>query len=195
MSDTQVELDPFTGQEAWQYTAKGKLYLRRYITGKHGETRHEVIRGGQVFHLTPAERHLNSDQVRDPSRDPFLNGTCVPLRLTSETPEKDRKVIEENPAVLTDEQIIALFSNRKGSGEALIETLGKIENPVVLQRILALAESADLAASRIAAVRARLEDIDPTAAGERMMIPAANEQDSADIYGDTMTGPRTATAD
>jgi hypothetical protein len=192
---TEVDpADPFAGLEAWQYTARGKLYLRRY-TGKHGEVSYEPIQGGQTFHLTPAERHLNSDKVKDPARDPFRNGTCVPVRLTEETPSRDREAIESNPTLLTDDQIIALFSNRKGSAETLVDTLAKIDNPVVLERILNLANDADLPGSRISAIKSRLEDVNPGVAGERTLIAAANEVDSADIYGDTMTGPRTVTAD
>lgn len=195
MTDTAVDpIDPHKGLEAWQYTARGKLYLRRY-TGKHGEVTYERIDGGRVFHVSPAERHLNSDPIRDPKKDPFRNGTCIPLRLTEETSPADRAAIESNPVMLTDDQIIALFSNKKGSAEQLVETLGSIENPVVLTRFLSLATEADLPASRIAAIRARLEDVDPGVAGERTLVPAANEVDSPDIYGDTMTGPRTTTVD
>lgn len=192
---TEVDpVDPHAGLEAWQYTARGKLYLRRY-TGKHGDVVYERIDGGQTFHLTPAERHLNSDKVRDPKRDPFRNGTCIPVRLTEETPVKDREAIESNPATLTDEQIIALFSTKKGNSEALIELLAAVDNPVVLRRISDLAESADLPPSKTGPIKSRLEEISPATAGERVMVPAANEVDSADLYGDTMQGPRTVTAE
>ena len=177
-------VDPHAGLEAWHYTARGKLYLQMY-TGKHGDVQYRRIDGGRTFHLSPAERHLNSDPIRDPKKDPFKNGTCIPLRLTDETPAEDREQIESNPASLTDEQIIALFSTKKGQEDRLPEMLASIDNPTVLERIADLAVQADLPPSKTGPIKARLEEIDPGVAGERVLVPAANEIDSADIYGDT----------
>lgn len=192
---TEVDpVDPHAGLEAWQYTGKGKLYLRRY-TGKHGEVTYERIDGGRTFHLSPAERHLNSDPIRDEAKDPFRNGSCIPLRLTEETSPGDRAAIESNPATLTDEQIVALFSNKANASEKLAKALESIDNPIVLQRIMSLADAADLPPSKTGPIKARLEEIDPGVIGERVLVPAANEVDSADIYGDTMQGPRTITAE
>lgn len=193
MANTNT-IDPYVGLEAWEYTAKGRLFLRRF-TGKHGEVTYEEVRGGQVVHLSPAERHLNSDKIRDPKKDPFKNGNLINLRLTDETPPADREEIENNPAALSDDQISALFSTKKGT-EQLAELLQQIENPVVLDRVLRLAEGADLPTSKIKMIEARIDEVDPAKVGERTIVPAANELDTPEIYDDGgFTGPRIASAE
>lgn len=185
--------DPYAGQEAWRHTGAGKHYINRF-TGRYGDVQQEVVQGGRVFHLTPRERQMNSEKCKDPANDPFENGTFVKVSLTDETPEADRKRIESNPAMLSDEDIVKLFTGK--TPEKLIERVAQISNPVVLQRMLDLAIAGDLPPSRTGAIRSRIVELQGAVGedGEKRMIPATGEDDPkfAQLYGDSMTGPRTA---
>lgn len=180
--------DPFIGLEAWQFTGAGKLYVAQF-TGKHGEVSFEAILGGKTFHLTPAERRLNSQRCINDQADPFKNGTCVPIELTEKTPAQDRAFIESNPELISDEEIAALVKGGKTAKAdgALAEKLEAISNPITLVRILTAATAADVALSKMNLIQMRIAEVTGITEGGRIMIPVTNELDSPEIYGDEST--------
>lgn len=195
MPNEDAPYDPFTGLEAWEWTGAGKLYVALY-TGKYGDIRYEAVHGGRVFHLTPAERRLNSQKSASVAVDPFMNGGCVMVALTDETPAHERAAIESNPQSMNDDQIAALFKPARGVSkaalaEALETKLGLITNATTLARIFDAAKAADVSLSMVSMIQVRIAEVTGITEGGRVMIPVFNELDSPEIYGqDVQAGSR-----
>lgn len=184
MASESAPYDPHVGLEAWRYTGAGRQWIIKY-TGKYGEERWDGIYGGAIFHVSPAERHRNSEKVKDPANDPFRNGTFVPVTLTEHTPAEDRAAIEANPELLADDKMMALLKAGGVKGDlALAEVLAKISNMITLGRIFEAAQEANVTLSKMAMINARIvevSEVDPETG--RRMIPVTNEVDAAELYG------------
>lgn len=155
-------IDPYAGLEAWRWTGRGKLHVARF-TGKYGEVEYHAVQGGRVFHLTPAERRLNSDKSYSDAVDPFRNGQCIPVSLSDMTPDADRERIAANPAILDDAAIDRLLRQEPTK---LAKALDALSTPMTLVRIHERAEQLDVATSKVAAIRARIEQVDPASLGK-----------------------------
>lgn len=180
-------VDPYRGLEAWKNTARGVVWITR-LTGRYGETEPMKVPGGGTFHVTPAERHLNSDVAYAPSADPFRNGQFVLVKASPETPQTDLVIIERSAAGLTDDEIARMFGAELGE---FTKAIDQIDNATALLRILEAAKLADAPYSRVEAVRGRLRQLAPEALVEDtplMPIPGANGEDEPDQVSIAPTG-------
>lgn len=179
-------IDPYAGLEAWQFTGKGTLWIKRF-TAQFGGVADHKINGGMTFHLTPAERRFNSDASASKDMDPFQNGTCVPVRLTEQTSPEDRQLIEQNTATLTDEQIVELLGQHTNK---LPKTLAAITNAVTLGRVLEIAQQQDVTNSKIVHIKARINEVAPDLLVEGAQrhrietLPGEDEPDAVDVRGE-----------
>lgn len=122
-----MPVDP--GVESWLNTSPSLVYLTKI--GEYGKRETDLVYGGRVFSLTPQERRLNQTQCFEPKNDPFTNGTFKPLALIDDEP--DTESLRDNPNVLDDAAIAALF---KLTGEAFSQRLIAITNPIAVDRLI-----------------------------------------------------------
>jgi hypothetical protein len=150
-------VNPFKGMETWQNTSKGRVQVKRF-TGVYGETKAELIPGGRTFHVTPAERRMNSTASATPELDPWTNGTLVLVQGVDGEP--DAELVAANPVAMTDDAVRELLDSHHKTFE---KRLGDLSNPITLARILEIGTEDGVSIKRIEQIRARLAEVTPGA--------------------------------
>lgn len=156
--------------EAWENVSRSRYALQR-INGR-GDITTDLIGGKKTFHLSPEERYMNSELAADPKVDPFKNGRFAPVRLLDDT--EDAAEIAANPNLLGEGEIKALVT---GKVEPLRARLSEIEQPVVVERMLQVAEAEDARMTSVKAIEDRLAQLNPMThvevqvAGDRQAAP------------------------
>jgi hypothetical protein len=172
--------------EAWENVSRSRYALQRI--DRRGDIRTELIGSKKVFHLAPEERYLNSEQASSPSVDPFKNGRFSPVRLLETTEDADE--IAANPNLLGEADIKDLV---KGKVEPLRARLSEIEQPVVVERMLEIAEAEDARMTSVKAIEQRLAELSPQThvevqvAGDRQAAPGGAK--SLDFQGPSSGTP------
>lgn len=148
-------------QETWKNATKGRISVLKQ--DRWGNLEHKMIRGGETFTLTEAERQTNSDKAATPDLDFFRNGMLTPVRLV-ETAE-DYKDIAENPNLLSEQDLKDLFDLQWKQFDA---KLGEISNALLLRRLEALADGdeVNVTVRQQKAIKARLNEVIPSRAQE-----------------------------
>lgn len=124
-------------QEVWQNMSKGRVSVLKF--DRNGDTRHELIRGGQKFNITTEERLLNMDRAANDELDVFKNGFLTPVRLLEDS--DDYTEIAANPNLLGESELEAMFDLHWKQFKASVED---ITNMLTLNRLLEMAESDDI---------------------------------------------------
>lgn len=150
--------------ETWQSGVKGIVAVKKF--DRRGELKDEVIRAGQKFTITTEERIFNQDRAANPDLDDFRNGRLIPVRLLDGT--EDAKEIASNPNLIGEGEMADLL---KGHFKTLESKLKSISNTVALQRFLAVAEQNDATIKQVAAIRERIEEVNPVTVVERESRP------------------------
>lgn len=117
-----------------------------------GDEKYEVIEGPRRFMVTTEERVINSDRIKNVADDPFLNGSFRPVIVP------DSVTVESNPNALSDEEIAKIF---KSSDFAWSEWMQNIDSAATLNRMMLLAESADISLKRYKEIERRLAVVKP----------------------------------
>lgn len=133
--------------ETWVNEAAGMFSIKRLTPV--GLERAEMVRGGQQFKLTVAERELNHTK-NQPDQDPFLNGTFTCLEGGESVPV--------SPNRLTEADIDALV---EGHWKTAQTRLGEVTSVAVLDRVFARAVSRDAGQKRLQLIRDRIGELDP----------------------------------
>lgn len=178
----EVMVDDLEKLESWQNVAKGRAFLKKF-GDRPGKMGTELINGGQVFNILPAERRLNQRAVANPKDDPFTNGHFVGIHLIED--EKDTAALKAASQGLTEDELKAIF---KLSGAKFSARLEQITERVTLQRLREVGVILDAATSKVTAVAERLAELHPNsanlAAGERRTVgkvgPSRGEQAPGD---------------
>jgi hypothetical protein len=157
------------GLESWQNDSAGIVVVKKF--DHRGElAKDEIVRGGQITHLTAEERKMNQDLAGTPEQDLFSSGVMRPVRILSDA--DDAAEIAANANLMAESEMRKLV---KGHPQTFAAKLAEISNPVTLQRLLTVAKEEDVANSRVEAVQARLMGAGPsvqevmTTAGPRPM--------------------------
>lgn len=162
MSDTVVF-------ETWKSQIRGREGVVRI--GPDGFRDTELITGGSVFTVTPAERRLTEQECRNPKRNPFRNGIFAFLNSNGEdNPGETSKL--EKLAALTDDEIDGLLT---GHHNTVVKRISGIHSPYTLRRILAYGEAVDASPKRLKIVKDRIEEIEPK------VTPAPEPDSSTDV--------------
>lgn len=140
--------------EAWENVSRSRYALRRINSVGQLET--ELIGGHKTFHLTTQERYMNSERAASARSDPFRNGRFAPVRLLETT--EDAEEIAANPNLLGESDMVELV---KGKIEPLRARLEEIQQPVVVERMLEVAEREDARMTSVKAIQKRIEDLRP----------------------------------
>lgn len=135
--------------EKWESSIAGTIGVNKFNpSGPPGSTLRETIQPGRQFLITSEERNLlNSDRAADPSLDPFKNGMLRPIVIAdhageaeaaeAEIVEQAQRVAEPNPNHKSDEELLALFSERNHL--AFRKAVSAITSEQVLERLTVLA--------------------------------------------------------
>lgn len=118
-----------------------------------GDEKYELIEGPRQFMVTTEERLINQDRVKKAEDDPFLNGSFRPVVVPSTVTQ------DSNPNALSDAEITKIL---KASDLAWTEWMKNIDSPATLNRMMDLAESADVSLKRYKELERRLEQVRPT---------------------------------
>lgn len=146
------------GLETWENISDSTFVIRKVMaSGQIGE---EPIVGRRKFHLSTRERKMNQELAAELSLDPFHNGMFSPVRLIDST--SDAEEIATNPNLLGESDMAELV---KGSAKKLAARVAEIENPLVVARLLEVAQESDVQASKIATIEGRLAELNPPAEG------------------------------
>lgn len=143
--------------ETWTNISQSRHAIKRM--GAHGVLKTEVIRGQSKFHISEEDRRLNMEMAANPRLDPFSNGQFTPVRLLDGT--EDAQEIASNPNLISEDEMAKLI---KGNVKTLEARLKEIENPVVIDRLLAIAEESDTTVGRLKAIKTRQTELRPDAA-------------------------------
>jgi hypothetical protein len=139
-------------QEVWKNATQAQIVVVRNTPSGH--PRHEVIVGGRNFSISAEDRMMNQNMSATPELDVFANGMLQPVKL----PEGTDPHIMENPNHIPDDQLPDFF---KLHYKVFPKRLSEITNPVVLERLLSIAEEQDATVKQISAIRARLDELNP----------------------------------
>lgn len=151
--------------ETWVNDGERKIVVRKL--GEYGVETEEAVRGGETLKILPRDRRLNQVKTPNPKNDPFLNGWLVPVHLIES--EEDYEKLTNNPNIITDEDMHELV---RQDDAAFAEKANKINNPVVLMRMLEVAKAEDVPFSRVNDIQGRLQRNNP-GSGDRV-TQAAN---------------------
>jgi hypothetical protein len=172
--------------EAWENVSRSRYALQRI--NSRGDITTDLIGGQRTFHLSPEERYMNSELASSPKVDPFKNGRFAPVRLLETT--EDAEEIASNPNLMGESEIKALVT---GKVEPLRARLSQIEQPVVVERMLQVAEAEDARMTSVKAIEDRLAQLSPQThvevqvAGDRSAAPGGAK--SIDFQGPTSGTP------
>lgn len=145
---------PLTGQdvEVWKNAAPGSTGILK--VDPYGNVRGERIAPGTTTTVTPYERRVNHDRSVSEELDPFLNGRLTPVRLLDD--DEDTPVLKANPNTWSETEIKNAL---KLPAKELKSALEDISNPIVLERMEEVAQSADATVSQIKAIEDRKEEV------------------------------------
>lgn len=141
--------------ETWRNATQGRLVVKQHNT--MGQLEDVIVGAQRVVHITPTDRRINQEQSAGPTQDMFQNGFMAPVALLDG--EFDTAKLSENPNVITEEDMTALFSADFG---AFCSRLDTITLPITLQRMLRIAGDIDEAQVRqVNAIKARIAALVP----------------------------------
>lgn len=138
--------------EIWQNVTAGTVVLRKIDA--IGRVTDELVAGGAKVTLTPAERHLNEEEMPDPAINPWALGILQPVRVADET----AAALAENPNIISDDAMRKLIA---GHLSTLKAALRQATSTVVVERFHRLAIDMDERKSVIDTIAARLEELRP----------------------------------
>jgi len=145
--------------ETWENIGSARHVIRKFSA--KGDLVEELITGGRRFHVSTRERHLNSEMAADSTLDPFSNGMFSPVRLLETT--EDAAEIASNPNLMGEEEMATIL---RGRIDTFRKRLAKIDNPVVLNRLIQVATDNDAPVSKVEAIKGRLVEVQPPAYNE-----------------------------
>ncbi len=168
--------------EKWESSIKGTIGVNKFNpSGPPGSTLRETIYAGRQFLITSEERNLlNSDRAADPSMDPFKNGMLRPVIVADQAGEAaaaEAQILEEaqraaepNPNHKSDEELLALFSERNHF--VFKKLVSKITSEQVLERLIIIAadDEANALSSQTNIIKELLEKARPESATEIIEI-------------------------
>lgn len=140
--------------ETWKNATLGRVVLKKY--NQRGELSDEMMPGGKVFHIKPAERRINQEMAALPELDMFQNGQLTPVRLIDT--EEDAKEIASNPNLLSESEMRDLF---KGHWKTFESKVSEVSNLTTLERLLQVANEVDAKVRQVEVIQARIAEINP----------------------------------
>lgn len=151
-------MEPLTAiddYETWTNLTQSRHAIKRFSA--RGDLMDELIAGNKNFHVTTRERHINEERAADADLDPFSNGTFSPVHLIDTTDDADE--IASNPALITETEMASLV---KANVKVLEKRVKEVRNPVVLERLLEVANQSDATVGRVAVIKDRLNEVAPS---------------------------------
>lgn len=136
--------------ETWQSAIQGNIGITRW--GKDGSPDRELIRGGQSFRITTADRERNQRLIKVKRNDPFTNGKLIAIEVPSSV--RDYSEIMSSAAQMSDQSLTDILHSPIA---VLEEMLVQITDVPVLDRMVLLGDAdGELPQNRVPAVKARL---------------------------------------
>lgn len=183
--------------ETWRNPGAGRVVIKKF--DHRGEpNKEEMIRSGQTFTVTPAERAVNQNMAASPEMDMFSNGTLAPVALIEGSEMAREAAI--NPNLLSEGDMRTMVGARgKGPAkaeiaEAFAERLDSISNSTTLRRLLEMAQEEDAPYSRVLAIQQRLAAVEgpgyePAGADDEYDAPKASSPPGGNDRSRTAAGP------
>lgn len=141
--------------ETWENVTAARHSLKRFSS--KGDLMDELVGSNKTFHITTRERHLNQERAANDELDPFMNGMFAPVRLLDST--EDAAEIAANPNLMGESEMLDLV---KGNVKSLEKRIKDVRNPVVIERLLNVAETNDSTIGRIQVIKSRLSELSPS---------------------------------
>lgn len=141
--------------ETWENITNSRYVLKKF--NARGELASEMIGSRKTFHVTTQERQINSEMTASERLDPFRNGMFAPVRLVDGT--EDAEEIAANPNLMGEAEMSSLAG---GKVEALRKRIADVTNPVVLRRLLEVAEKEDARVTTLKAIKDRIDEVAPS---------------------------------
>lgn len=163
---SQVQLST-NGQETWRNSIRGRVVVRR--TGLDGRERHDLIRSGATFTVTPDQRREQQAAAANERLDMFINGQLQPVILCDG--HEDNESILSNPNHLPEADTATIFRLK---GDKFARRIAAIDNPAAIDRLLELAEDPRNGAfvAQLRILERRHDQIDHTADHVRADVSA-----------------------
>jgi hypothetical protein len=154
MSDTMAQ--PPEEFETWVNSLQGIIVVKKF--GETGRLVDHLVYGGRKIELTPKERRLNSERANSTEQDFFANGSLQPVKLIES--EADHATLVDNPNVIGDTQMREMFGVQ---WKAFEKRIGEIDSPLVVRRLIAIAEEPGTNASvrELETLKARMAELSP----------------------------------
>lgn len=143
-----------TQVETWRSAVRGKIFVKTF--DRKGELRSTLVKPGGVIHLTPNERRLNTENAASEDLDVFQNGHLVPVRLIEG--DEDVKAIQDNPNHISEDDMRELLADARARKKFDAAVEG-IDNPITLERFLAVAEECDATHRQMNVIKDRLRTV------------------------------------
>jgi hypothetical protein len=137
--------------ETWKNQARGNVVVKK--RGEYGIEVDEMVRGGKALHITTADRKMNQERAASSDLDVFTNGMLAPVKVGEAAAE-----FAQNPNLMTEDDMVKLVTAHPKTFD---KRLAEITNPVIVSRILEIANEQDCSIKRVEAIQARLEDTSP----------------------------------
>ncbi len=141
--------------ETWTNATQGRIVVKMH--NSQGVVDDILVAPRKNIHVTPNDRRMNQELAADPTQDPFQNGFLAPVRLIDG--EADSELLMDNPNVITEDEMTAMFSKDFESFTARVE---EITLPITLQRLLRISSDVETAQVRqVNAIKARISKLSP----------------------------------
>ena len=146
--------------ETWRNATQGTAAVIK--RDRMGNETHILVNGGKTFTLTKEERLLNMDRAANPDLDLFSNGTLIPVRLIEG--DEDARELASNPNLMGEAEMKELF---KGHWRTFESKINSIRNPLLLERMLEMAQELDATVRQVGIIETRLDEVSPKKFTER----------------------------
>lgn len=138
--------------EIWKNVSRGRRGIIKF--DNFGKITHELVGAGKTVRLTRDERLYYQRNVATDELDIFKNGALVPVQLVD---EEDKREIANNPNLMGDDELQALF---KLQWKRFESEIAKITNPYALERMIEFAEeNENVSYKKMTVIQARLDEV------------------------------------
>lgn len=147
-------------REIWKSGIAGTISVLKF--NRRGELASEVVRSGQACTLTTEERIINQEKAATADLDIFKNGMMVPVRILDDA--EDAAEIAANPNLMAESEMNDLF---KAHWKTFENRVAQVSNPIVIQRLLQIAEAQDATVKQVNVLKVRMESLREKTAAPR----------------------------
>lgn len=151
MARTQHEVKAREGEEVWEITTPGRVWLT--VTDDRGRSKSVSVGGtgkpGARIRISTLDREMMQDSLVEDRSDPFVNGM---LKRVDGDQNSDERTASDQ--ALTSEELAELFEKKGNAFQSAVKKLNELN----VRRLREMAEPLDAAASQIAFLDSHIEE-------------------------------------